>query len=64
MLPKTSTYVKTYDEQIKQMYFLMEDDELMIMMMLIMNNELELVTLLFQKIKDIISQTGSAHKKA
>ena len=27
MYPKTSTYVKSYDEQIKWMYFLIEDDD-------------------------------------
>ena len=49
MLPKASTYVKSYDGQAKQMYFLIEEDELimMFMMMMVMNNELELVTLLF-----------------
>ena len=29
MLPKTSTYVKIYDEQTKLMYSLIEDDELL-----------------------------------
>ena len=29
MLPKTSTYVKSYDEQTKWMYFLIEDDDLL-----------------------------------
>ena len=29
MPPKTSTYVKSYDEQIKWMYFLVEDDDLL-----------------------------------
>ena len=29
MLPKTSTYVKSYDEQTKQMYVLIEDDDLL-----------------------------------
>ena len=29
MLPKTSTYVKSYDEQTKLMYFFIEDDELL-----------------------------------
>ena len=29
MPPKTSTYVKSYDEQIKWMYFLIEDDDLL-----------------------------------
>ena len=29
MLPKTSTYVKSYDEQIKWMYFLIEDHNLL-----------------------------------
>ena len=29
MLPETSTYVKSCDEQTKQMYFLIEDDELL-----------------------------------
>ena len=28
MLPKTSTYVKSYDGQTKWMYFLIEDDDL------------------------------------
>ena len=28
MLPKTSGYVKCYDEQTKWMYFLIEDDDL------------------------------------
>ena len=27
MLPKTSTYVKSYDGQTKWMYFLIEDDD-------------------------------------
>ena len=29
MLPKTSTYVKSYDGQTKWMYFLIEDDGLL-----------------------------------
>ena len=29
MLPKTSTYVKSYDGQTRQMYFLIKDDELL-----------------------------------
>ena len=29
MLPKTSACVKIYDGQIKQMYFLIEDDDLL-----------------------------------
>ena len=29
MLPKTSTYVKSYDGQTKWMYFLIEDDKMM-----------------------------------
>ena len=29
MLPKTSTYVKNYDRQIKLTYFLIEDDDLL-----------------------------------
>ena len=29
MLPKTSTYVKSYDGQIKWMYFLIENDDLL-----------------------------------
>ena len=29
MLPKTSTYVKSYDGQFKWMYFLIEDDDLL-----------------------------------
>ena len=29
MLPKTSSYVKRYDEQTKWMYFLIEDDDLL-----------------------------------
>ena len=29
MLPKTSTYVKSYDGQTKWMYFLIEDDNLL-----------------------------------
>ena len=29
MLPKTSTYVKSYDEQVKWLYFLIEDDDLL-----------------------------------
>ena len=29
MLPKTNTYVKSYDGQIKCMYFLIEDDDLL-----------------------------------
>ena len=29
MLPKTSTYVKSYDDQTKWMYFLIEDDDLL-----------------------------------
>ena len=29
MLPETSTYVKSYDEQSKWMYFLVEDDDLL-----------------------------------
>ena len=29
MLPKTSTYVKSYDGQTKWMYFLIEDDDLL-----------------------------------
>ena len=29
LLPKTSAYVKLYDEQIKLMYFLIEDDDLL-----------------------------------
>ena len=29
MIPKTSTYVKSYDEQTKWMYFLIEDDDLL-----------------------------------
>ena len=29
MLPKTSAYVKSYDGQIKWMYFLIEDDDLL-----------------------------------
>ena len=29
MLPKTSAYVKSYDEQTKWMYFLIEDDDLL-----------------------------------
>ena len=29
MLPKTSTHVKSYDGQTKQIYFLIEDDELL-----------------------------------
>ena len=29
MLSKTSTYVKSYDEQTKWMYFLIEDDDLL-----------------------------------
>ena len=29
MLPKTSVYVKSYDRQTKQMYFLIEDDDLL-----------------------------------
>ena len=29
MLPKTSAYVKTYDGQIKLMYFLIKDDDLL-----------------------------------
>ena len=29
MLPKTSTYVKSYDGQTKCMYFLIEDDYLL-----------------------------------
>ena len=27
MLPKTSTYVKSYDDETKRMYFLTEDNE-------------------------------------
>ena len=29
MLPKTNAYVKSYDEQTKRMFFLIEDDELL-----------------------------------
>ena len=29
MLPKTSSYVKSYDRQTKWMYFLAEDDDLL-----------------------------------
>ena len=29
MLPKTSAYVKSYDEQTKWMYFLIEDNNLL-----------------------------------
>ena len=29
MLPKSSAYVKSYDEQTKWMYFLSEDDDLL-----------------------------------
>ena len=29
MLPKTSAYVKSYDGQVKQMYFFIEDDDLL-----------------------------------
>ena len=29
MLPKTSTYVKSYDRPSKWMYFLIEDDDLL-----------------------------------
>ena len=29
MLPKTRAYVKSYDEQTKWMYFLIEDDDLL-----------------------------------
>ena len=29
MLPKTSFYVKSYEVQTKQMYFLIEDDDLL-----------------------------------
>ena len=29
MLPETSTYVKSYDQQTKWMYFLTEDDDLL-----------------------------------
>ena len=29
MLPKTSSYVKSYDRQTKWMYFLTEDDDLL-----------------------------------
>ena len=29
MLPKTSTYLKSYDEQTNWMYFLIEDDDLL-----------------------------------
>ena len=29
MLPKMSMYVKSYDDQIKWMYFLIEDDDLL-----------------------------------
>ena len=29
MLPKTSTYVKSYNRQTKLMYFLIEDNELL-----------------------------------
>ena len=29
MLPKTSTYVKSYDRQTKLMYFLIEGDDLL-----------------------------------
>ena len=29
MLPKTSSYVKSYDRQTKLMYFLAEDDDLL-----------------------------------
>ena len=29
MLPKTSAYVKSYDDQTKWMYFLTEDDDLL-----------------------------------
>ena len=29
MLPKTRTYIKSYDGQIKWMYFLIEDDDLL-----------------------------------
>ena len=29
MLPKTSTYVKSYDGQTKCMYFFIEDDDLL-----------------------------------
>ena len=29
MLPKTSTYVKSYDRQTKWMHFLIEDDDLL-----------------------------------
>ena len=29
MLPKTSTYVKSYDEQSKSMYFLIENNDLL-----------------------------------
>ena len=29
MLPKTSMYVKSYDDQTKWMYFLIEDDDLL-----------------------------------
>ena len=29
MLPKTNAYVKCYDEQIKWMYFLIENDNLL-----------------------------------
>ena len=29
MLPKTSTYVKSYDGQTKWIYFLVEDDDLL-----------------------------------
>ena len=28
MVPKTSTYVKRYDEQIRWIYFLIEDDDI------------------------------------
>ena len=30
MLPKTRTYVKSYDEQTQWMYFLIKDDELLL----------------------------------
>ena len=29
MLPKTNAYLKSYDGQTKQMYFLIEDDDLL-----------------------------------
>ena len=29
MLPKTNAYVKSYDEQIKWMYFFIEDDDIL-----------------------------------